>query len=71
MIFRYINNIICWINVWYNANAERIRENEEKYELRLEEEGGLNINITKDCKNWITRKMNLLFNLISAKIKPG
>ena len=71
MFSKYINGVIYQINIWYNRNVEQQEEYDEEYKASLEKKGGLNINITKDCKNWITRKINLLFNLISAKIKPG
>ncbi len=59
------------IKEWLKDRTEKAIDNDEKYKLRLKEEGGLNIDVTQDCKNWITKKINLLFNLISAKTKPG
>ncbi len=59
------------MNIWYNRSIEQQEEYNEEYKASLKKKGGLNINVTEDCKNWITEKLYLLFNLISAKTKPG
>ena len=66
-----IINFIIKVGEWIEDTKSKSRENDEKYKLRLIEEGGLNVNMTKDCKNWIVKKLNLISKLISAKIKPG
>ena len=66
-----IINFIIKAGKWIEDIKSKSKENDEKYKQRFKEEGGLNINVVEDCKNWVTEKLNLLFNLISAKTKPG